>query len=144
MITECAYLVYRGVFIMAYIISDIRELVRVVDPDRRFPGVVFELWFAKEYTHSYGIPTTSFSPYGDISISHDLSELDKAISAAGIDPFDWLPRVTRDLCDLDLWLLVYRDTLILGDISDIKRCFRLVRPRLQRASTRGLPDRIAL
>lgn len=129
---------------MPFIISDIRELVRVIDPDRKFPGVVYEMWFAKEYTHSYGIPTSSFSPYGDISISQDLSEFDKAIRYAGIDPVDWLPRVTRDLCDLELWILVYRDTLILGDISDIKRCFRLVRSRLQRPDERGLPDRIAL
>jgi hypothetical protein len=129
---------------MPYIISDIRELVRVIDPDRRFEGVVYELWFAKEITHSYGIPTTSYSPYGELSISRDLSEFDKAISTHGIDPADWLPRVGKDLCDLELWILVYRDTLILGDSSDIKRCFRLVRSRLQRTSQRGLPDRIAL
>lgn len=115
---------------MAYIISDISDLVRMIDPNRTFPGVLFEMWLAKEFTHSFGIPASSISPYGDISISRDLSRFDKAVRRFSIDATTYLPRVGPDLCDLELWILVYRDSLVIGDLSDVRKCYKLIRHRL--------------
>lgn len=130
LVTRSAYLMYKGGY-MAYIISDISNLVRMIDPNRKFPGVLYERWFVEEFTHSFGIPASSISPYGDNSFSRDLDEFDRAVRLHNVDVMSYLPRVGADLCDLELWFLVYRNNLVIGDLSDVRKCYKLIRHRLQ-------------
>jgi hypothetical protein len=115
---------------MAYIITDISELVRLIDPEREIHAGVIEDWLVKEYTHSYGIPCSPMTPQKGQSVSHDVRKLDAAVRRFGLDAITYLPRsVGERLCDEELWFLVNRNTLIIGDFRDVRTCYRLIRPR---------------
>lgn len=118
---------------MAYIITDISDLVRLVDPDRVIHPSVIEDWLVREYTHSYGIPSSGMTPQQNgKSIDHDAIQLDNAVRRFALDATDYLPHsVGARLCDEELWFLVNRNTLIIGDFSDVRKCYRLIRPRLR-------------
>lgn len=117
---------------MAYIITDISDLVRLVDPDRVLHASVVEDWLVKEYTHSYGIPCSPMTSWPRRSIELDTKLLDERICRFSIDPITYLPKtVGGRLCDEELWFLVNRNTLIIGDFRDVRQCYKLIRPRHQ-------------
>jgi hypothetical protein len=117
---------------MAYIITDISDLVRLVDPDRVLHPSVIEDWLTREYTHSYGIPCSPMTPWPKRSIGDDAVALDVAIRRFGLDACTYLPtKVGPRLCDEELWFLVNRNTLIIGDFSDVRQCYKLIRPRFR-------------
>lgn len=117
---------------MAYIITDISDLVRLIDPDRVLHPAVVEDWLVREYTHSYGIPCSPMTPQCGKSVDRDAIELDRAVRRFCLDATDFLPHnVGVRLCDEELWFLVNRNTLIIGDFSDVRKCYRLIRSRLQ-------------
>jgi len=117
---------------MAYIITDISDLVRLIDPDRVLHPAVIEDWLVKEYTHSYGIPSSPMTPHDGQTIDHDIRKLDQAVMRWGLDATTYLPTsVGGRLCDEELWFLVNRNTLIIGDFCDVRKCYRLIRLRYQ-------------
>jgi hypothetical protein len=117
---------------MAYIITDISELIRMVDPERTLHPSVLEDWLVREYTHSYGIPCTQMTPWPQRSIDEDTIRLDRAIQRFALDATTFLPvTVGGRLCDEELWFLVNRNTLIIGDFRDVRQCYRLIRTRLR-------------
>lgn len=115
---------------MAYLIANISELRWLVDPDRTLPPVVIEMWLSKEFTHSFGIPSSSASPLVTGSAIAGLDQINRAVKKHYIDVCQYLPStVGSALCDSELWFLVHRDTLIIGEFRDIKKCIELIRPR---------------
>ncbi|MNQ42884.1 hypothetical protein D3C85_565950 [compost metagenome] len=117
---------------MAYIITDITDLIRMVDPERTLHESVLEDWLVKEYTHSFGIPCSPMTPWPKRSIGEDTQKLDDAIRRFGLDATTYLPAtVGGRLCDEELWFLVNRNTLIIGDFRDVRQCYKLIRPRLR-------------
>lgn len=115
---------------MAYIIIDLSDLMKMVDPERVIHPSVIEDWLVREYTHSYGIPSSGMTPQKGDSIDRDAVKLDNAVRRFALDATDYLPHsVGARLCDEELWFLVNRNTLIIGDFRDVKQCYRRVRSR---------------
>lgn len=113
------------------IIVDIRDLLRVIDPERRSPPSALEVLVVRAFMKAYSIPCISASLLDEewpnpsvvlrMTSIGEQHRLAKVVAREGIDLLDYIPcDQLRHLGTSGLFFRQVRDTLMVGSSRAIK------------------------
>lgn len=107
------------------IVVDVKDVLRILDPDRNLDPSTFESWFARSCTNSFSIPSVSATLLGMSDGISSMRELEKRANKQRINPLDYLPDQREFYYHVDgLWFLLADTTLYVGKRRDVERILR--------------------